>query len=138
MNDSGFLGRGWAFPPAFDKATGTLQLSAGVANIQQSIDLVLKTPKGSRPLTPDFGSSLGRYLFRRIDATLREEIVQAVQSALLEGEPRIDVERVDVALAADGALADISVTYRVRSTNTRHNHVYPYARLEGHLLRTAP
>jgi uncharacterized protein len=131
MDESGFLGTGWSFPPAFDNASLQLQLSSGESNINQSIDLLLNTPKGSRSLLPDFGSALSRYTFRRLDATLQEQLIQSVKTTLLEGEPRITVERVDVTLTADGATADVLIAYQVRETNTRHNHVYPFSLLEG-------
>lgn len=131
MSDSGFLGTGWAYPPAFDRASAQVRMSSGVDNIEQAINVLLKTPKGSRCLMPTFGCNLSNYTFRRIDASAREQIIQAVSSALLEGEPRIDVERVDVALAADGTQLQLTLRYVVRQTNSRHNHVFPFSLLEG-------
>ena len=130
MNERTFLGAGWAFPPTFDDSSLRLKLSAGEDNINQSIDVLLKTPRGSRALAPDFGSDLARHVFRRFDATVGEEIVQSVRTTLLNGEPRIDVEQVDVS-SPDGVLVFISVSYHVRTTNTRHNHVFPFSLNEG-------
>ncbi len=131
MDDSSFLGTGWSFPPAFDRANLQLQRTSGEANIAQSIELLLNTPKGSRCLLPDFGCNLSQYVFRRLTATLQEEIVQSVTTTLLNDEPRIDVEQVDVSASADGSIVQVQVSYVVRSTNSRHNHVIPFAMLEG-------
>lgn len=131
MADSTFLGTGWSYPPVFDDVNFELKMSSGVDNINQSIDLLLNTPVGSRTLMPDYGCNLSSYVFRRIDASIREEIIQSVRLTLLNGEPRIDVERVDLSVLAAEATAQIAITYRVRETNTRHNHVYPFSQLEG-------
>ncbi|MDU8498224.1 GPW/gp25 family protein [Pseudomonas syringae] len=131
MPDSSFLGTGWAYPPVFDDANFELQMSSGVDNINQSINLLLSTPVGSRTLMPDYGCNLSSYLFRRIDASVQEEIIQSVRLTLLNGEPRIDVERVDLSVQTASATVHIAISYIVRQTNTRHNHVYPFSQLEG-------
>jgi phage baseplate assembly protein W len=135
MSAGNFLGTGWSFPPSFDNANFKLQLSSGEENIKQSIDLLFKTPQGSRSLMPEFGSGLFSYLFRRIDATLKEEIIQSVTIALLNNEPRISVESVNLALSDLGVMLELTVTYQIRQTNTRHNHVFPFSQLEGNNLQ---
>jgi len=132
MNDS-FLGTGWRFPPVFDNAGFELRLSTGVDNINQSINVLLQTPRGSRSLMPDFGCDLSSFVFRRIDATVKEEIIQSVKATLLDGEPRIDVEKVEVGLSESqrGQVMNLTITYTVRQTNSRHNHVFPFSQLEG-------
>ena len=137
MADSNFLGTGWSYPPVFDDASYQLRLSSGVDNVNQSIDLVLKTPAGSRALEPGFGSNLSSFVFRRIDASVKEEIIQSVRYALLNGEPRIDVERVDLDVKDGGATVNVAINYTVRQTNTRHNHVFPFSILEGSNLEIA-
>ncbi|MBU0914118.1 MAG: GPW/gp25 family protein [Gammaproteobacteria bacterium] len=131
MNESSFLGTGWSFPPVFDNANYQLQLSSGESNINQSIDLLMKTPRGSRSLMPNYGCDLCRYLFCRLDATLQEEIIQSVKTTLLNSEPRISVEDVDISLSEDGSIATLSISYKIKQTNTRHNHVFPFSLLEG-------
>jgi phage baseplate assembly protein W len=131
MDDSSFLGTGWSFPPVFDRASLQLQCTSGVANIAQSIELLLNTPRGSRALLPDFGCNLSQYVFRRLDAALQEEIVQSVTTTLLNDEPRIDVEKVEVSTSADGSTMLVQISYIARSTNSRHNHVIPFAMFEG-------
>lgn len=135
MDAGDFLGTGWAFPPSFDNANFRLKLSAGDENIGQSIDLLLKTPLGSRSLAPEFGSGLFSFLFRRLDATAREEIIQSVKTALLDNEPRISVESVDLQLSDQGVMLSLTVVYLIRQTNTRHNHVFPFSLIEGSNLQ---
>jgi hypothetical protein len=135
MNERSFLGTGWSFPPIFDNANYQLQLSAGEGNIKQSIDLLLQTPMGSRSLMPNYGCDLFRYIFRHIDATARTEIVQSVKQTLLDAEPRISVESVDFSDAGDGTTIALSINYKVKQTNTRHNHVFPFSLIEGTNLK---
>lgn len=137
MNESKFLGTGWTFPPVFANSNYQLQLTGGERNIAQSIDLLLQTARGSRSLMPDFGSNLSGYVFRHIDASLQAEITQSVKNTLLDGEPRITVESVDFSTSEDGAAVALSIAYRIKQTNSRHNHVFPFSLLEGTNLRVA-
>jgi len=132
VNKKTFLGTGWSFPPSFEQANYRLNLSANENNINQSIDLILQTPKGSRSLLPDFGSDLFSFLFRKTDSSLQEEIIQSVKTSLLNDEPRISVNKVDVAFITDGAsTVSVTIHYTIKKTNTRHNHVFPFSLLEG-------
>ncbi len=136
QTDHSFLGAGWAFPPAFDNANHQTRLSGGVANINQSIDVLLHTAPGSRSMLPGYGCNLPDFLFRRFDATLEGEIIQMVKTALLNFEPRIVVEQVAVAQRQLEACIDIVISYQIKLTNTRHNHVFPYALIEASNLAT--
>ena len=63
---------------------------------------------------------------------MTNSIAQEVRLILLEQEPRIrDVEvRCDQLDQQDGSVV-IRVSYTVRSTNNRYNHVYPFYVTEG-------
>lgn len=129
--DAPFLGRGWSYPPVFDAANSGLRMVAGVDNISQSLDLLLSTLRGSRALLPEFGSNLNQFLFRRGDVQTLEELASAARFILLHGEPRIVVETIRPETSPDGSSVQLRIEYRVAKTNTRHNHVYPFAALEG-------
>ena len=63
---------------------------------------------------------------------MMQRIQTRVADALLEWEPRIDVESVNVTTNGDiRNLLLIEITYRVRVTNTLHNLVYPFYLEEG-------
>lgn len=136
--DAPFLGRGWSFPPVFNAADASLSMVAGIENIAQSLNLLLATLRGSRALLPDFGSNLNQFVFRRSDTQTLEELADAARFILLHGEPRIVVEDVRPQASADGSLMQLAITYRITQTNTRHNHVYPFAALEGSNLAPPP
>ncbi len=107
----------------------------GVEDIEQCIRIILSTQPGQRTMEPKFGCPLADFLFHSVDATLQAMVVSKVRAALLRYEPRILVDEVtvDASGAPEGRL-EISIDYRVRTTNSRHNMVYPYCVGEGTLL----
>lgn len=131
MNNGNFLGRGWQFPPVFTGAIPQVAMTSAEDNINQSIDVVLRTVRGERCLLPYFGSELRSFLFRHPDATLKDEITQSIRLTLLNDEPRIIVESIDITFLAESATVVVHIDYWVRKTNSRHNHVFPFSLLEG-------
>jgi len=135
MTDPGgtdrFIGQGWPFPTAF-AADGTVALVAGTADIERSIELILTTAPGERPLRPEFGCGAHALVFAPVDADTAGRLAQVVQAALDRWEPRIAVDLVEV--TADDAtpgLLLIDVQYTVRATNSPRNLVFPFYTLPG-------
>lgn len=127
-----FLGSGWAFPVSFSVDNHQLSLSANETNINESINVILNTRKGERTLEANFGSGLQQYMFRKIDSTLKGEIIETIRFALLRYEPRILVQ--DVKVASTDVLnrkIEILISYIYSKTNTRHNYVFPFYLKEG-------
>jgi hypothetical protein len=127
MEDSSFLGSGWSFPPTFEIGNYQLNMTHKDDNIKQSIDIILQTQQGERSLMPLFGSTLHSFLFKNMNASLQSEIIDAVKSALLDYEPRINVDNVALdVLAGERSGVAIQIDYTIKKTNSRHNHVYPF------------
>jgi uncharacterized protein len=126
MSDSDLLGRGWNFPIGLDD--DQIQLTPdGEEGIRQSIWMILGTSPGERLMRPDFGCGIHDMVFGVNNAATANAVAGAVREALAVWEPRIDV--LDVYAAADPSrpnLLVIEVNYRVRSTNSRFNLVYPF------------
>lgn len=121
-----FLGRGWQFPVGTDSA-GTVALSEGEADIEESIRIVLGTAKGERVMRPEFGCGIHDYVFATVNATTLNLVETSVREALVRWEPRIDVQRVEA--SREGINAGkllVSIDYRVRSSNNEYNLVYPF------------
>jgi|SRR5579864_9130284 len=129
--DADFRGRGLAFPVHPDGAGEVAMVEAG-EDIREAILIILQTDPGERVMRPDFGAGLRRFLFEPITSATMAMVQHRVEQALIEWEPRIDVDQVTVT-APDAALGrlDIEVRYRVRSTNTFYNLVYPFYVREG-------
>lgn len=134
MNYTGwdFLGKGLGFPPAFDSVSGDIRMVQADTDILQSIEIILSTRPGERPLETDFGCDLDQMLFEPLNLTLVSYMREVVKTALILHEPRIDVN--DVTIRPDGNVEGrvlIAIDYTIRSTNSRFNFVYPYYIQEG-------
>lgn len=126
-----FLGSGLAFPPAAD-SRGAIAMVSYEEDIRQSIQIILATNPGERVMRPDFGAGLRDFVFEPADLTTINRVSTRVRESLIDFEPRISLQNVDVTidLVARNTLY-ISITYVVRATNTVANLVYPFYLLEG-------
>ena len=121
-----FLGRGWKFPIAVD-ATGKIALSEYEEDIREAIRLILLTGPGERVMRPEFGSGLHNFVFATMSATTLGALQAAVQNALIQWEPRIQLLSVQVTPdRSDVGRVLIAINYRVRATNTSSNLVFPF------------
>ena len=78
-------------------------------------------------MRPDFGCGLSDQVFAVNNAATAGAVATAVREALAVWEPRIDV--LDVFAAADTErpnLLLVEIDYRIRSSNSRFNLVYPF------------
>jgi uncharacterized protein len=131
MSDSkAFLGRGWAFPIGVD-TTGSIAEAQYETDIEQSVRIILDTEPGERVMRPDFGAGLRGLMFEPINRTTVALAQFRVQTALVKWEPRIDNIVVTVGAQPTGGRLDIDVSYRIRTTNTFYNLVYPFYVQEG-------
>ena len=92
----------------------------------------INTVQGERVMRPDFGSNVLDYTFSAASDTLRQSLAFDLREQLGYLEPRIaDIEvRCRDTDELEGAIV-VEVSYQVRSTNNRYNHVYPFYRTEG-------
>src|SRR5689334_18674907 len=89
------FGRGMQFPPRVGP-DGKILWSEGADNIRQAIYVILMTRSHERVQLPDFGASLGTFLFEPNTPTTRHLIETEILRALSRWEPRIAVDSVDV------------------------------------------
>ncbi len=129
LNHTNFLGTGWAFPPQFSKATSSVNLVTGQANVKRSLEVLLTTQLGERTLHPNYGSNLYRAQFGSIGPEMQTNVAQIIETAIVAYEPRVIVEAVTIEASPqdnqDGR-ATIHVTYRTIQTNVTENLVFPY------------
>lgn len=122
-----FLGRGWAFPPQFSAGGADVAMAAAADDIRQSLEIIFATERGERVMREDFGCNLAGFVFEEIDRTLLTQVRSVVADAILDHEPRIRLDGVEVSEdPLVPGLLRISVHYTVRATNTRFNLVYPF------------
>ena len=122
-----FLGRGWAFPPAFGAGGGEVETVAGAEDVEQSLSILLATMPGERVMRERFGCDLTSLAFEEVDRNLHGNVERLVSDAILEHEPRIRLEGVDVEEGRElTGLLRITVHYVIRGSNSRYNLVYPF------------
>lgn len=120
-----FLGRGWSFPPRFDR-DGQLVMVEREADIAESLRILLATRSGERVMQPGYGTQLQRMVFEETSEHTLALIREMLRKAVMFYEPRVELESIDARIAPDDAARlELQLNYRVRSTNTRHNLVYP-------------
>jgi phage baseplate assembly protein W len=130
-----FLGRGWSFPPEFNKHTGGVKMLEDEADIDSSLEILLSTRLGERIMLPDYGCNLDEMLFKPMNLTLKTYVIDLIETAILYYEPRIDVNSIgiDDSVESEGILL-INIDYTVRATNSRLNKTYPFYKEEGNEL----
>lgn len=129
VSDRPFLGTGWGFPPSFNKANQNVVMVKDREDIEESLSILLSTTIGERVMQPRYGCNLKQFLFEPLNASIESYIRKLVEEAILYFEPRIDP--LGVSLEAEDGKLEITVDYKIRSTNTRSNFVYPFYIQEG-------
>ena len=126
-----FLGVGWAFPPGLD-AEGKILLVSLEEDVRQAILIIIQTVLGERVMRPDFGAGLHSLVFEPVNRTTMALVQDAVERALIDWEPRIDINDLSVTTNENerNSLL-VELLYTVRATNTQFNLVYPFFLLEG-------
>lgn len=130
-----FLGRGWSFPPEFNKSTKQVKMLEMEADIKSSLDILLSTHLGERIMLPDYGCNLDDLVFESLNLTVKTYVIELIKTAILYYEPRIDVGKIEIDSTneIDGVLL-IKIDYTIRTTNSRRNMVYPFYKQEGNEL----
>lgn len=137
--DVHFLGHGWAFPPAFDPRGRAVRMVSQVQDVEESLRLLMSTAPGERVMQPNYGCGLHKLVFEVINESTLTEMRSLIEKAVIFFEPRVTLEAVDFEFdePLQGTLL-IHLNYTVRSTNSRHNMVYPLYLQEGRGARGDP
>ena len=122
-----FLGRGWSYPPSFDRDAGSVAMVADEQDIEESLRILFGTQRGERLFQPKYGLDVKDLLFEAMSTTMRTLLEDRVKIGILIYEPRIEPLAVTVHSQepASGEL-HIELDYRVRATNSRYNLVFPF------------
>ena len=121
-----FIGTGWSFPPAFERSGGRVEMSSGIADIEESLRIIFTTQLGERIMQPQFGAALDQHVFDPMNNSRLSYLEDQIKRAILYHEARIDAERITVTPDEPEGRLLIAIGYRVRGANSRFNFVYPY------------
>ena len=124
------VGRGWAFPPRWERTAGGdvgVAMTDGVEHVAEAMRLVLRTALGSRVMRPGFGSGVERFVFEPRTPDVCHRLAEDVRRALLLGEPRVSVDRVEAVARDDaGERVDVTVEYRIDRHRRPASLVVPF------------
>jgi phage baseplate assembly protein W len=128
-NVTDFLGAGWAFPVQLD-AHGRFALARRERDIEESIRMILLTPKGQRVMRPEYGCQIHDLIFAPNHATTAGLAAYYVEQALGMWEPRIAVK--DVNARPDPQQTErllIDIRYEIKATHDSRSLVFPFYRI---------
>ena len=126
LSNEPFLGVGWSFPPSFDKPGAAVLMTAGVEDIQRSLEIIFTTALGERIMNPAFGCNLDEMVFEAMNTGKLTYIDNLLRTAILYHEPRIDADTIALTPDQAAGILWINIEYTVRSVNSRFNFVYPF------------
>ena len=127
-----FLGKGWSFPPTFNKQLKEVQMTEKVEDIEKSLHILLTTSLGERIMQPRYGCNMNELLFESLDTGTKTIIIDRIETALLFFEPRIKATKIELNTQneLEGEIL-VEIEYIIPSTNSRYNFVFPFYRKEG-------
>jgi phage baseplate assembly protein W len=129
LENTTFLGKGWAFPPKFDFQSKTPKMVSAEEDVKESLIILLSTMKNERVMYPEYGCDLVKMIFEEIDNTLHHFVIDLIKNTIIINEPRVDVENIYLTTETEAVL--ITLEYTIRYTNSRHNLVYPFYISQG-------
>lgn len=131
--DKSFLGKGWSFPPTFEKSANTgVMMVANEHDIAESLEILMSTAPGERIMFTEYGCDIQSFLFESISTTRIHFLKELIRTAIINYEPRVELYEVhvDISQYLDG-IVKIGLDYTIETSNTRFNLVFPYYKLEG-------
>jgi phage baseplate assembly protein W len=121
-----FLGTGWRFPILPDEA-GRLGYAVGEQSIEHCLRALLLTGTGERVMRPQFGTRAQESVFAPASVQSLRDLENSIAEAVRTYEPRVELDEVRAeADPVDESRITVSVSYRVRRSNTKANLVFPY------------
>lgn len=130
--ENSFLGKGWAFPPTFNKNRADIEMSTEYVDIKESLEIYFGTRLGERIMRSDYGSVIHELFFQSSNNSSLRSVEVSLETNLRQFEPRIIVQSVKAErLDVDGGLINFKIDYVVRATNIRDNIVFPFYINEG-------
>lgn len=120
------LGTGWRFPISAT-ADGRIADASAEDKVRQAIEMILRTSRGERVMRPDFGCGVHDLVYDTASDELIGRVQVEVAEALARWEPRITVLGVVARQDPDEQTRLlVEIDYRIRSTNSRFNLVFPF------------
>lgn len=125
--EKGFLGQGWAFPPDFSWQQKGIKMVAEDEDIKESLHILFSTRFGERIMQPQYGCDLQTMVFEQFDTSAVTFLKDTLETAIIYHEPRIKLLGIETANSlTENSTILFDIAYKIRTTNTRNNLVYPF------------
>lgn len=130
-NSLPFIGKGWSFPPSFNRTLKSMDHREGNADIVDSLHILLTTIPGERIYDAAYGCDLTPLLFEPFTTSLKTKLTERIRTAITLYEARIEFESAVFNLSLEEGIMYISIYYTIKKTNSRFNMVFPFYLKEG-------
>lgn len=96
--------------------TGDVSVKYDVNAIKQSVKNLVMTQNYERPFHPEIGSQVYSLLFDQFSPITQIVLKEAITNTILNFEPRVVLESVDVVLNNDDQSADVTIIFSIINT----------------------
>lgn len=103
----------WPLLPLPDES-GRLGFPDLETSVRHRIEAVLRTSPGEQLMRPYFGAGLELAIHKPNSASTRAELNRDIEAHISTFEPRIVLDRVDVASGDDPSVLIVTIAYRIR------------------------
>lgn len=111
---------GWPLLPLPDEH-GALHFPTLAESVRQNLRVLLSTRAGEQLMRPDYGAGLADFIGQPDSITTRRRIYDRVTSAIGRWEPRVELDRVDVAdVRGQPGRLRVEIAYRLKRTGEAH------------------
>lgn len=132
MKEKTFLGIGWSFPPTFNKESSDVKMVSDETDIKESLEIYFNTKLGERIMRPTYGCVIHEHIFDKIDESILNILSFELTQNIGQIEPRIIVEKIEIKQSSiENGELQISIQYKIISSNVRDNIVFPFYINEG-------
>ena len=132
MKEKTFLGIGWSFPPTFNKESSDVKMVSDETDIKESLEIYFNTKLGERIMRPSYGCVIHEHIFDKIDESILNILSFELTQNIGQIEPRIIIEKIEIKQSSiENGELQISIQYKIISSNVRDNIVFPFYINEG-------
>ncbi len=132
MKEKTFLGIGWSFPPTFNKESSDVKMVSDETDIKESLEIYFNTKLGERIMRPNYGCVIHEHIFDKIDESILNILSFELTQNIGQIEPRIIIEKIEIKQSSiENGELQISIEYKIISSNVRDNIVFPFYINEG-------
>lgn len=95
--------------------------------VNNSLNNIITTAKGSVPGHPEFGCGMSKYLFELIDPMIKESIKAEIEYAVQRWEPRVVIRNVEVKDDPDYNRLTVKLVYSIKNDIDSNQYEYIFS-----------